>query len=110
MVALKIVERRHELLHCCGELFLRRLRVLHRCGERCVRFIQLCEEHRLRVIYPCEERRLRVIHPCDEVVEPFVMWRLRSAILVGGEAVVIKLSVGVGELFIHGGAPCVEVF
>jgi hypothetical protein len=31
-------------------------------------------------------------------------------VLIGSVAVVTKLSVGVDEIFVHGGAPCVEVF
>jgi hypothetical protein len=64
MLALKVVERRHELLH------------------------------------PCGERRLRVLHPCGDVVEPFIHVEVEVGdVLVDGVAVVIKLSVGVGELF-----------
>jgi hypothetical protein len=69
MLALKVVERRHELLHPCGE---RRV------------------------------RRLRVLHPCGDIVEPFVHVEVEvDDVLVGGVAVVIKLSVGVGEIFVH---------
>jgi hypothetical protein len=108
MLVLKVVERRHELLHPCGE---RCLRVIHPCEERRLRVIQPCEERRLRVIHPCEECRLRVIHPCDDVIKHFVHVEVEVGdVLVGGVAVVTKLSVGDGELFVHGGAPCVEVF
>jgi hypothetical protein len=99
----KVVDGRYEVLPCC-------VRLLQPFVERGVRIIQLCEERRLRVIYPCEERRLCVIHPCDEVVEPFVHVEVEVGdVLIGGEVVGTKLSVGVGELFGHGGAPCVEV-
>jgi hypothetical protein len=95
--SLQVVEGRHELLHPCRE---HRLRVIHPCEERCLRVIHLCEEH-----------RLHVIHPCDHFVEPFVHVEIEVGyVLAGGVAVVTKLSVGVSELFVHGGAPCVEVF
>jgi hypothetical protein len=71
MLALNIVERRHELLHCCVQF-------LHLCGKLGID---------------------------------------GGGLFVHGEAVVNKFLVGVGvllvhdvELFVHGGAPCVEVF
>jgi hypothetical protein len=53
---------------------------------------------------------VRVLQPCDEVVKPFVHVEVEVGdVLVGGVAVVIKLSVGISELFVHGGASCVEL-
>jgi hypothetical protein len=52
----------------------------------------------------------KLLKLCVDVIEPFVHVKVEvSDVLVGGVAVVIKLSVGVGELFFHGSAPCVEV-
>jgi hypothetical protein len=52
----------------------------------------------------------KLLKLCVDVIEPFVHVKVEVGdVLVGGVAVVIKLSVGVGDLFVHGGAPCVEV-
>jgi hypothetical protein len=53
---------------------------------------------------------LQVLHPRGDIVEPFVHVEVEVGdVLVGGVAVVIKLSVGVGEIFIYGDAPCIEL-
>jgi hypothetical protein len=47
---------------------------------------------------------------CVNIIEPCVKLGIDGGRLsVHGEAVVIKLSVGVGERFGHGDATCVEV-
>jgi hypothetical protein len=63
---------------------------------------------RHELLHPCGECRLRVIHPCGDVVEPFVHGEA-EVINLFGEVEVIKLLVGVDKLFVHGGAPCVEL-
>jgi hypothetical protein len=52
----------------------------------------------------------KLLKLCIDIIEPFVHVKVEVGdVLVGGVAVVIKLSVGVSEVFVHGGLSCVEL-